>query len=73
MQDVQLTNVDFELDVNKGVDYYNKNNKDIMEFGVILDECKRCCNLYFAYPHVKFSQKQIINDVVHITARETTL
>jgi len=35
MQDLQLTNVHFELDANKVVDYYNKGKKDITKFGVI--------------------------------------
>lgn len=67
MHDLILANDDFELDANKVVDYYNKGRKDITKFGVVLDECKRCCNLYFANSHVKFSRRQM-NDVVHTVA-----
>jgi hypothetical protein len=30
--------VDFELDAKNVVDYYNKGNNDIYEFGAIIDE-----------------------------------
>jgi hypothetical protein len=44
MHDLQLTNMDFELDAKKVVDYYNRGSNDISEFGAINDECRRCCN-----------------------------
>lgn len=31
----------------KVVDYYSKGSNDIFEFGAIIDECRRCCKLFF--------------------------
>lgn len=45
VQTLQLRNVDFELDAKKVADYYNHGSCDISEFGAIIDDCRRCCNL----------------------------
>jgi len=34
--------VDFELDTNIVVDYFNNRNHNITKFDVILDDCKHC-------------------------------
>ena len=39
--ELQLTNVDFEMDAKRVVDYYNKGSDDISEFGAIIDDCRR--------------------------------
>lgn len=69
VQELQLTNVDFELDAKKVVDYFHKGSNDVSEFGAILEECKRCCNLYFENSKVEFSRRQA-NEVAHTLARE---
>jgi len=47
VHELQLSNVDFKMDAKKVVDYFNKGSNDVSEFGVIVDECRRCCNVYF--------------------------
>ena len=47
VRDLQLTNVDFELDAKKVVDYYNSGGNDIFKFGAIINECRKCCNSFF--------------------------
>jgi len=71
VRELQLTNVDFELDANKVVDYFNKGSNDISEFGAIVEECWRSCVTYFENSKVEFSQRQA-NEVVHTLAREAT-
>jgi len=39
VHDLQINNIDFELDANIVVDYFNNGNHNIIEFGTILDEC----------------------------------
>jgi len=39
VHELQLTNVDFELDAKKVVDYFNRGNNYITEFGAIVEEC----------------------------------
>jgi len=67
VHELQLTNVDFELDVKKVVDYFNKGSNDIYEFGAIVEECRRSCNLYFENSKVEFNRRQA-SEVVHILA-----
>ena len=71
MQELQLTNMDFELDAKKVVDYCNGGHNDIFEFGAIIDQCKRCCFSYFENSKVEFSRRQT-NGVAHTLAREVT-
>jgi ribonuclease HI len=68
---LQLTNVDFELDAKKVVDYFNNGSNDITEFGVIVEECRRSCNLHFENSKVEFTRRQA-NEVAHTLAREAT-
>jgi len=70
MQELQLINVDFELDVKKVVDYFHRGSNDVSEFGAILEECKRCRKLYFENSKVGFSWRQV-NEIAHTLARET--
>lgn len=58
VHDLQLSNVDFELDMKIVVDYFNNGNNNITKFGTILHECKRCCNLFFTNFHVEISRRQ---------------
>ncbi|XP_024628786.1 uncharacterized protein [Medicago truncatula] len=71
VHELLLTNVDFELDAKKVVDYFNRGNNDITEFGAIVEECRRSCNLYFENSKVEFSRRQA-NEVAHTLAREAT-
>jgi len=47
VHELQLTNVDFEMDVKRVVDYYNKGSNDISEFSAIIDDCRRRCCYWF--------------------------
>lgn len=58
MHDLQLSNVDFEPDAKRVVDYYNKGKDDVSEFGTIIEECKRCCQTYLENSNVEFSRRQ---------------
>ena len=58
-----------EIDAKKVVDYFNKGNNDVSEFEVIVDECRRCCRVYFENSKVEFSPRQT-NEVAHTLARE---
>jgi len=68
---LQLSNVDFELDVKKVVDYFSGGRNDLFEFGAIVDDCRRKCNVYFENSNVEFSRRPT-NMVAHTLARETT-
>jgi len=54
---LQLLNEDFELDANKVVDYYHNCKNGIFEFGIIVDECKRCSSFFFKNFKVEFSRR----------------
>jgi hypothetical protein len=69
VQSLQLRNVDFELDAKKVADYYNHGSSDISEFGAIIDDCRRCHNLFFENSKVEFSRRQA-NEVAHTLARK---
>jgi len=56
--------VDFVLDLKKMIDYFNNGNNDIIDFGYVLSEFKRCCNLYLENSYVEFSPRQT-NKIVH--------
>jgi len=70
VHELQLSNVDFELDVKRVVDCFNKGKNVVMVFGTIVDECKRCCQVNFENSQVEFSRRQS-NVVAHTLARET--
>jgi hypothetical protein len=63
--------MDFELDTKKVVEYFNKGSNDITEFGAIVEECRRICNLHFENSRVEFTRRQA-NEVAHTLAREDT-
>jgi len=69
VRELQLSNVDFEMDAKKVVDYFNKGRNDISEFGAIMDECRKNCIDYFENSKVEFSRRQA-NVVAHTLARE---
>ncbi|XP_024640669.1 uncharacterized protein [Medicago truncatula] len=54
--ELQLTNVDFEMDAKLVVDYFNKGSNNVSEFGAILEDCKRCRNVYFENSKVEFKE-----------------
>jgi len=58
VRELQLTNVDFELDAKKVVDYFNEGSNDISEFGAIVEECRRNFVTYFENSKVEFSRRQ---------------
>jgi hypothetical protein len=71
VHELQLSNVDFELDAKKVVDYFNGGRNDVSEFGAIVDDCRTKCNVYFENSKVEFSRRQA-NVVAHTLAREAT-
>jgi len=64
VHELQLTNVNFELDAKKVVDYIKRGSNDVSKFGAIVEDCQRSCNLYFETSKVEFSQRQT-NEVTH--------
>lgn len=64
IHDLRLTNVDFEIDSKKVVDFFNRGRRDITEFGIIMDSSIRYCNSHLINYHVEFIRKQS-NEVVH--------
>jgi len=57
------------MDAKLLVDYFNKGSNNVSEFGAILKDCKRCCNVYFKNSKVEFNRRQV-NEVAHTFARE---
>jgi hypothetical protein len=47
IHELRLANVDFDLDLKKMIDYFNKSSGRIMEFNVVMEACKRNCRLFF--------------------------
>ncbi|AES60413.1 hypothetical protein MTR_1g045340 [Medicago truncatula] len=47
VHELKLTNVDFEMDAKRVVDYYNKVSNDISEFSATIDDCRRRCCYWF--------------------------
>jgi hypothetical protein len=39
VHELQVSNVDFELDAKKVVDYFNRGSNDMSEFGAIVEKC----------------------------------
>jgi len=64
MHELQHTDVDFELDAKKVVDYFNRGSNDVSEFGAIMDACRRIHNSYFENSKVEFRRRQA-NEVAH--------
>jgi hypothetical protein len=64
VHELKLTNVNFELDAKKVVDYFKRGGNDISEFGAIVEDCRRSCNLYFKNIKVEFSRREV-NEVTH--------
>jgi hypothetical protein len=56
--------VDFVLDLKNMIDYFNNGSNNIIDFGYVLSEFKRYCNLYFENSYVEFSPRQT-NKVPH--------
>jgi len=50
------------------VDYFNRVNDDITEFGIIMDSNRHYCSLYLPNSHVEFSRRQA-NGVAHESAK----
>lgn len=69
VHDLQITNVDFDMDAKKVVDYFNKGHNDISESGVIVEECRRNFAAYFENSKVEYSRRQA-NEVSHTLVRE---
>jgi len=57
------------MDAKLVVDYFNKGSNNVSEFGAILEECKRCRNVYFENSTVEFNRRQV-NEVAHTLARK---
>ncbi|XP_024630838.1 uncharacterized protein [Medicago truncatula] len=71
IQELQLTNVDFEVDSNRVADYFNKGRGDATEFGSIMDSSIYFSNTYLTNSHVEFIMRQA-NEVAHTLARVAT-
>ncbi|XP_024634509.1 uncharacterized protein [Medicago truncatula] len=71
IQELQLTNVDFEVDFKRIADYFNKGHGDVTEFGFIMDSNIHFCNTYLKNSHVEFIRRQA-NEVAHALAKTAT-
>jgi len=47
VHELQLQNVDFEVELKCVADYFNRDNGDITEFGVIMDSNRHYCSFFF--------------------------
>jgi len=69
--ELRLQNVNFEVDSKRVADYFNRSNRDITEFGNIMD-----CNIHYCHSnlensHVEFIRRQA-NSVAHELAKAST-
>jgi len=71
VHELQLQNIDFEVDSKRVADYFNRSNRDITKFGIIMDSNIQYCSLNLANSHVEFITKQA-NEVAHELAKTTT-
>ncbi|KEH42154.1 hypothetical protein MTR_1g062840 [Medicago truncatula] len=55
IQELQLTNVDFEVDSKRVADYFYKGRGDTTEFGSIMDSSIYFSNTYLTNSHVMSS------------------
>jgi len=69
--ELQLTNVDFEVDSKRVVDYFNKGRGDVTKFGSIMDSSIQLCSTYLTNSHVEFIRRQA-NEVAHALAKAAT-
>ena len=65
MNDLQLLNVDFEVDFKRVADYFNRDNWDIIEFGVIMD-----INIQFCFQQLTNSRVEFIKRQTNMVVRE---
>ena len=72
INELQLTNVDFEVDSKTVADYFNKARGDSTEFGSIMDNSIQFCNIFLTNFHVEFIRRQA-NEVAHELAKAATL
>lgn len=72
INELQLTNVDFEVDSKTIADYFNKGRGDDTEFGSIMDQSIQFCNTFLTNSHVEFIRRQA-NEVAHELAKAATL
>jgi len=64
INELQLTNVDFEVDSKTVADYFNKARGDSTKFGSIMDNNIQFCNIFLRNSHVEFIRRQT-NEVAH--------
>jgi len=72
INELQLTNVDFERDSKIVADYFNKGRGDNTEFGSIMDNNIQFCNIFLTNSHVEFIKRQE-NEVAHELTKAATL
>nr|ABD28710.1 Polynucleotidyl transferase, Ribonuclease H fold [Medicago truncatula] len=72
INELQLTNVDFEVDSKTIADYFNKARGDNTEFGSIMENTIQFCNIFLTNSHVEFTRRQA-NEVAHELAKAATL
>jgi ribonuclease HI len=71
IQELQLTNVDFEVDSKRVADYFNKGRGDVTEFGSIMDSSIQLCRNHLTNSHVEFTRRQA-NEAAHVLAKAAT-
>jgi len=71
IDELQLTNVDFEVDSKKVANYFNSGRGDITKFGSIMDNSVQFCDSFSTNSHVEFIRRQS-NVVAHELAKAVT-
>lgn len=71
MHDLRLPNIDFEVNSKRVVDYFNRSNENINEFGVIMANNIHYYSLYLTNSHDEFARRQS-NEIIHNLAKTTT-
>jgi len=71
VHELRLQNVDFEVDSKRVADYFNRSNRDITEFGNIMDSNIHYCHSNLENSHVEFIRRQA-NAVAHELAKAST-
>jgi hypothetical protein len=72
INDLQLTNVDFEVDSKRVDDYFRSGIGDLTEFEAIMSSRIQFCSLHLEESHVDFIRKQV-NKTTHVLAATTSL
>ncbi|CAJ2663884.1 unnamed protein product [Trifolium pratense] len=72
VHELNIGAVHFELDSKRVVDKFHSSNRDLTEFGAIMDHCKSLFSSFYRNSSVEFVQRQV-NKAAHTLAQVATL